>query len=75
MAKKKSAAPHKNISAANAVISFLVLLLAFATLILFKHNHVAILESGSFNSFIALATIGFALLISLLFLVNSKGKK
>lgn len=74
MAKKKNTV-HKNVQSANLVISFLVLLLAFATLILFKNNSVAILESGSFNSFLIMTTIGFALLISLLFLLNSKGKK
>jgi hypothetical protein len=71
MAKKKTAV-HKNVTAANAVISFLVLLLAFATLILFKHNHDAILATGNFNTFIVMATLGFALLLTLLYLVNKK---
>lgn len=72
MAKKKTSAQH--VTAANAVISFLVLLLAFSTLVLFRNNKDAIFQSGNFNGFIVLVTIGFALLVSLLFLVNSKSK-
>lgn len=72
MAKKKTSAQH--VTAANAVISFLVLLLAFSTLVLFRNNKDVIFQSGNFNGFIVLVTIGFALLVSLLFLVNSKGK-
>ncbi len=72
MAKKRSSG--HNINAANAVISFLVLLLAFSTLLLFRNYRDSILLSGSLNMFILLAGVGFGLLLTLLFLVNSKGK-
>lgn len=73
MAKKRSSG-HNNINTANAVISFLVLLLAFSTLLLFRSYRDSILLSGNFNTFILLSGVGFGLLITLLFLVNSKGK-
>ncbi|MBI2621285.1 MAG: hypothetical protein HYW63_01395 [Candidatus Levybacteria bacterium] len=73
MAKKRTSS-SVNISAANAVIAFLVLLLAFSTLLLFRNYKDTILESGNFNLFILLVGIGFGLLITLLYLINSKGK-
>lgn len=71
MAKKRNAS-SKNVTAANAVISFMVLLLAFSTLLLFRNYKDTIISSGNFNGFIVLVTLGFALLVSLLFLINSK---
>ncbi|MBI4097704.1 MAG: hypothetical protein HY426_01575 [Candidatus Levybacteria bacterium] len=73
MAKKKSSS-RNNLTAANAVISFLVLLLAFSILLLFRNYKDTIISSGNFNGFLVLVTLGFALLISLLFLINNSKK-
>ena len=73
MAKKRPSG-HNNINAANAVISFLVLLLAFSTLLLFRNYKGVITLSGNLNTFILLTGVGFGLLIMLLYLVNSKKK-
>jgi len=75
MAKKNSPHHHKNIAALNGFISFLVLVLAFSTLLLFRNYKDNILMSGNFNSFIVFVVIGFVLLLSLLYLVNSKDKQ
>ncbi len=72
MAKKKSPHQEKNISALNGFVSFLVLVLAFSLLLLFKEYKEAIFNSGNFNLFMLLAVSGFALLITLLFLINKK---
>lgn len=70
MAKKRIARQdHK--TAANAVISFLILLLAFSMLQLFRNYRDSIIQSGNFNVFILLVGLGFGLLIALLYLVNS----
>ncbi len=71
MAKKRLYS-DSHLTAANAAIALLVLLLAFSTLLLFRNYKDTIISSGNFNGFIVLVTIGFALLLSLLFLVNSK---
>ncbi len=72
MAKKKSPHHEKNLTALNGFVSFLVLVLAFSLLLLFKEYKDAIFNSGNFNLFMLLAVSGFALLISLLFLINKK---
>ncbi len=72
MAKKKSPRHEKNVAALNGFVSFLVLVLAFSLLMLFNEYKVTIFNSGNFNLFMLLSVSGFALLISLLFLINKK---
>lgn len=72
MARKRSSG--QNMTAANAVIAFLVLLLAFSTLLLFRNNRDSILLSGNLNTFILLSGVGFGLLITLLYLLNKSQK-
>lgn len=71
---KKNSAHHKNITALNGFTAFLVLVLAFSTLLLFRSYKDSIFMAGNFNYFIVLVVVGFGFLLSLLYLVNSKTK-
>jgi tellurite resistance protein TehA-like permease len=63
----KKSDPH---SSARAVIALLIVSLAFAMLYTFYRYRDNIVDSGNFKSFLFLAFVGCALLLSLLFLVN-----
>jgi hypothetical protein len=55
-----------------AIISFLILLLAFGIFMLFYMNSDVIVRENKFFLFISLATIGMGLLIGLMYLVNNQ---
>lgn len=55
-----------------AIISFLIVLLAFGIFMLFYMNSDAIIRANKFYLFISLATIGMGLLIGLMYLVNNQ---
>ncbi len=60
----------KHISTIQAFIAFLIAAIASGILLLFTTYKDAIVASQNFQLFMVLASIGFALLLVLLFLVN-----
>lgn len=65
----KNSESEKNI---RAVISLLVLGIAFGVLLLFSNYKESIITAGMFQPFILLVFAGMALLLGLLYLVNKK---
>lgn len=61
---------EKNHTALRALASFLILVLAFAILLIFRNNQNNILENNQFQLYMVLATVAAALLIGLLYFVN-----
>lgn len=62
-------------SALQAFTAFLIIAVAFGMLVLFRNNQEAIVESNNFQLFMAFATLGAALLLSLLYLTNKSHHK
>ncbi len=61
---------------ARAVLSLVILLLAFGILLVFYNNKDDIIANGSYQQFMYLAGIGLIFLVGLLFLINPHyGKK
>jgi Na+/melibiose symporter-like transporter len=61
---------QKNSSALKLFASFLILMLSLSMLLIFQNNQNTILENDQFQIYMILATIGSALLLSLLYFVS-----
>lgn len=68
----KKSDPH---SSASAIISFLVVLLAFSIFIIFNVNKDTLLQPDVKPTFMILTTVGMGLLIGLVYLVNQSTSK
>lgn len=79
MAKKKTTSSTKGVNLnennVKAVLALFILLLAFGVLLIFNTYQQNILYSSSFQLSILLVVILFALLLSLLFLINPQKNK
>ena len=79
MAKKKTKTAVKHVhhheDNAKAVISLIILLLAFGILLIFYNYKDSIIASGNFQQFVFLAATGMVFLVGLLFLINPHHKK
>jgi hypothetical protein len=66
---------ERNHTALRALASFLILVLAFAILLIFRNNQTNILDNNQFQLYMVLATVGAALLVGLLYFVNKPQAK
>ena len=66
---------HDHHHTAKTFLAFLVLVVAFAILIIFVANAEYILRDDKFHMFMTLAVIGCGLLVGLLYLVNNSSHK